>query len=88
MRQLFFVAAALLIAGCADQAPAPVTVASADAASAAAPTSSGQTCRKEAVIGSNLPQLVCHSNSGDPHDPATAQAIRDVERVGGQQVHH
>ena len=93
MRQFFFVAAALLIAGCADQAPAPtpVVVASANATPAAAPASSGQTCRKESVIGSNLPQLVCHSNSGDIHDAATDQAIRDVQRSGSQQIqgiHH
>ncbi len=91
MRQLFFVAAALLIAGCADQAPAPVAVASADPVPATASASSGQTCRKETVIGSNLPQMVCHSNSGDPHDAAADQAIRDVQRSGAQQIqgiHH
>ena len=90
MRQLLSVAVLALIAGCADQPAAPVNVAS--AAEAAAPAASAaQYCRKEVVIGSNLPQTVCHSAGGDPHDPATDQSIRDMQRAGAQQIqgiHH
>lgn len=87
MRQVLYVVAALLISGCADQSPANTT-----AAVAAAPAaSSTQVCRKEQVIGSNLPQTVCHSVNGDPRDAAMDQEIRDVERASAQQVqsaHH
>ena len=86
MRRILSLAAALAVAGCADQAPAPVNVAAA-APAAAAPASGTQVCRKERVTGANLMQTKCHIVGGDPQEDASNEnTLRDMQRQGTQQV--
>ena len=82
MRKISILFSVLIVVGCASQAPepAPAPVQVASAATGAPPK---QTCRKEAVIGSNFPQTVCYNEGDDPNDPKVANAQAELSRQMG-----
>ncbi|MDE2488977.1 MAG: hypothetical protein KGO51_16415 [Alphaproteobacteria bacterium] len=58
-------AAAALLAGGSPAAGAPAATTTADARPAPKAKTNDLVCRKEALLGSNIPQKVCYSRSED-----------------------